>query len=110
MFDLLADDMTWEITGASRFAGKYSGKQNFLDTVIAPISACLSQPIRPTVRSMVAAGDTVVVLWDGHAIATDLAPYDNTYCWQMRLSDGRITEVTAFFDSLLLEDLLTRVG
>ena len=88
-FDLLTDDMTWVITGTSAVAGTYRSRQEFMDRAIAPINARLATPIRPTVRKIIAEGDTVVVLWDGHATARDGAPYDNTYCWIMRLADGR---------------------
>jgi ketosteroid isomerase-like protein len=52
----------------------------------------------------------VLVLWQGHAIATDGRPYDNRYCWIMRVEHGTITEVTAFFDAPTLADLFERVS
>jgi ketosteroid isomerase-like protein len=61
------------------------------------------------VRSIVAEDDDVVILWDGHATALDGLPYDNTYSWHMRLVDGVIVEVIAFFDAPALTDLLERV-
>src|SRR5688500_3425451 len=89
-FRLLADDAVWTITGSSPVAGTYASRRAFVDGALRPISARLSQPIRPTVRTIIAEGDWVVVLWDGHAVATDGRPYDNTYCWLMRLEDGQI--------------------
>ncbi|MGH2588577.1 MAG: nuclear transport factor 2 family protein [Dehalococcoidia bacterium] len=109
-FRLLADDVRWTITGSSPVAGTYTSRQDFLDRAIAPISARLSQPIRPTVQSILAEGDQVVALWDGHATATDGLPYDNTYCWVMRVLDGKVTAATAFFDSPHLTDLFERVA
>jgi ketosteroid isomerase-like protein len=35
--------------------------------------------------------------------------YENTYAWFMRLEDGRVVEVSAFFDSLEFNDLWRRV-
>lgn len=109
VFDLLADDVRWTITGTSPLAGTYTSREQFLAEVIGPLSQRLRGPIRPTVRSILADDDTVVVVWDGEATAADGRPYDNSYCWVMRVVDERIVEATAFFDSLLLADLWARV-
>ena len=108
-FRLLSDDARWTITGTSALAGTYTSRSQFLEA-IRPIGVRLSEPIRPTVQSIVAEDDVVVVLWQGHATALDGRPYDNTYSWHMRVRDGSIVEVTAFFDSPTLDDLLERVS
>jgi ketosteroid isomerase-like protein len=100
--------MRWTITGTSVLAGIYTSRAQFLDA-IRPIGARLSGPIKPTVQSIVAEDDVVVVLWRGHATALDGRPYDNQYSWHMRFQDGAIVEVTAFFDTPTLTDLLERV-
>lgn len=65
---------------------------------------------RPTaIRSIIADDDTVVVVWDGHGVANDGRPYDNTYAWIMRLADGRVVDGTAFYDSISFNDLWTRI-
>jgi uncharacterized protein len=110
VFDLLDDDVCWTITGTSAFAGTYNGRREFLDRTIGPLEARLADPIRPTVQSIVADGDRVVVLWHGHAVATDGESYDNSYSWHLRLKDGKIVEVTAFLDGATLDRLLERVA
>jgi uncharacterized protein len=109
VFDLLADDVVWTITGTSPLAGTYRGRREFLATVIAPLSARLAEPIVPTVEAVYADGDTVVVVWSGHAVAHDGEAYDNRYCWIMRVESGKLAEVTAFFDAPMLADLWARV-
>jgi ketosteroid isomerase-like protein len=109
-FRLLNDDVVWTITGSSPVAGTYASRQEFLDGAILPIAARLSQPIRPTVQRIITEGDTVVVLWDGHAVAKDGEAYDNRYCWVMRFEDGKVKEAVAFFDSPALTDLFERVA
>ena len=108
-FKLLSDDARWTITGTSRLAGTYTSRSQFLEA-IRPIGVRLSEPITPTVQSIVADGDVVVVLWQGHAVALDGRPYDNTYSWHMRIKDGAIVDVVAFFDAPTLDDLLERVS
>jgi uncharacterized protein len=108
-FELLADDALWTIVGNSVVSRKYDSKQNFIDTVIKPFNARMSQPLVPTIRSLYSDGDTVIALFDGRATAKDGKPYVNTYAWFMRFLGGRIVEVTAFFDSVEFNDFWARV-
>jgi uncharacterized protein len=67
-------------------------------------------PLRPVrIRSIHADGDTVIVLWDGHGTANDGQPYNNSYAWFMRMRDGKITDGTAFYDSISFNDLWSRI-
>jgi ketosteroid isomerase-like protein len=52
----------------------------------------------------------VIALFDASAVAKDGKPYRNTYSWYMRMSEGHIVEVTAFFDSVEFNDLWQRVS
>lgn len=109
VFDLLAPEATWTITGTGATAGTYR-KQELLDQVVNPTSARLSSPIVPTVRGIWADGDMVIVLWDGAAIAGDGRPYRNTYTWYFRMQDGKAIEAIAFLDMQEFNDLWTRVS
>lgn len=108
VFDLLAPNATWTITGTGTTAGTYS-RQALLDQVISPTSARLSTPIVPTVRGIWADGDMVIVLWDGEATARDGRPYRNTYTWYFRMEDDQVIEAIAFLDMGQFNDLWTRV-
>ena len=109
-FDLLADDVTWTITGSSPIAGTYESRQAFLDAAIGPLMARLSTPITPTLRALYAEGDTVIALFDGKATARDGRPYTNTYSWYLTFDGEQIVEVVAFFDGIALADLWNRVA
>jgi len=108
-FDLLADDVTWTIPGRSPIARTYNSRRQFLQDAIEPLNQRLSEKIIPTVKALYAEGDMVVALWDGHAVAKDGIAYDNTYSWYMRIKNGRIINVVAFFDSIELAELWKRV-
>lgn len=109
-FELLADDVRWTVTGSSDLAGTFTSKQQFMEQAIAPLAGRLSQMITPTIESVVAEDDWAVVLWSGHAVATDGQPYDNRYSWHMRLDEaGKVVEVIAFFDAAPLDELFRRV-
>jgi ketosteroid isomerase-like protein len=51
----------------------------------------------------------VIVLWDGHGVANDGQPYQNSYAWFMTMRDGKVIVGTAFYDSIPFNDLSTRV-
>lgn len=107
-FDLLDDNMTWTITGRSPIARTYNSRRQFLQDAIEPINLRLSKKIVPTLRELYAEGDMVIALWDGHAIAKDGVAYDNTYSWYMKIKNGKIVHVVAFFDSIELVELWKR--
>src|SRR3546814_4316947 len=90
-------------------SGVYNSKSDLIERAVRPITARLATPISPTVQSIVAEDDVVVVLWKGEAMALDRKPYNNTYLWHMTFKDDQITEVNAFMDTYVLNDLNRRV-
>lgn len=109
-FELLDDDARWTIVGSSPKSKVYPSKQEFINEVIAPFNARLTSPLIPTVRGLYADGDTVIVHFDGRAMASDGVPYLNTYSWHLRMNRGRIREATAFFDTRLFDEFWNRVA
>jgi ketosteroid isomerase-like protein len=109
VFDLLAEDATWTITGSCPISATYNSKQEFLDGAIAPLYARLAEPFVPSVRGMYAEGETVVVLFDARAVAKDGKPYQNTYSWYLTFEGDAVKTVVAFFDGIKLAELWERV-
>jgi uncharacterized protein len=109
VFDLLAPDAKWTIVGNSPVSRTYNSRKEFLDVVITPFNARLSKPLVPTVRGIYADGETVIALFDGEGTARDGKPYKNTYSWFMRMREGKIIEVVAFFDTIEFTDFWTRI-
>lgn len=109
VFDLLTPGAKWTIVGNSPVARTYASRQEFMDAVIQPFNARLSRRLIPSVRGLYADGDMVIALFDAEATARDGKPYRNTYTWYMRMRDGKIDEVTAFFDSIEFADFWRRV-
>lgn len=108
-FELLDEQAEWTITGSSPYSRTYPSRRDFMDEVIGPFNARLSSPLVPTVRGLYADGDTVVVLFDGQAMAIDGLAYRNTYAWLLRMDNGRVVEVTAVFDTRLFDEFWVRV-
>lgn len=109
-YDALAENVRWEIVGNSVASRTYTSKADFIDNVIAPFNARMSQRLVPTVRDIYADGDTVVVFFDAEGTARDGVPYRNTYSWFLTLRDGQIVKASAFFDSIAFNDLWRRVA
>lgn len=110
--DIFAPDMVWRIEGHSLASRQYASRQELIEEVLTPFGARFSkgEPFRPIViRSVTADEDTVVVVSDGRGIANDGEPYTNSYAWIMRLTDGRVVDGTAFYQSISFNDLWTRV-
>jgi ketosteroid isomerase-like protein len=108
-FDLLADDATWEITGNSDASGVYSSREEFLNRVIAPLTARMSTRLIPVIHALYRDGDTVIALFEAEGMARDDRPYRNNYAWFMQFRGDRIVKVTAFYDSIAFNDLWRRV-
>lgn len=108
-FDLLASDVKWTNAGTSTVSGTYHSRRDFMEQVVTSFNSRLQTPLVPTVRGLYADGDTVIVLWDGAAIARDGKSYENTYSWYLKMRDGKITNVVAVFDSAAFDDLWKRI-
>lgn len=108
-FDLLAADARWTIVGNAPVSRTYTSRQEFLDIVIKPFNARLSRRLMPSVRSIYTDGDMVIALFDAEAVARDGKPYRNTYTWYMRMRDGKIVDVVAFFDTIEFTDFWRRI-
>ena len=109
VFDLLAPDTKWTIVGNAPVSRTYASRQEFLDMVIKPFNARLSKRLMPTVRGLYADGDMVIAFFDAEGTARDGKPYKNTYTWYLQMSDGRIVNVVAFFDTIEFTDFWTRI-
>ena len=108
-FELLADDASWTIVGNSDAAKTYPTKEAFMQEVIRPFNARMKEGIKPSIRSLLADGDAVVIFFDAAGTASDGKPYVNTYAWFFEMRDGKVTKASAFFDSLVFIDLWRRL-
>ena len=107
--DAISPEVVWTIAGSGPTSGIYRTREDFLKRAVMPFTARLATPIRPTVKTIWAEGDDVIVRWDGTATAVDGKPYNNSYLWILRVEGGRAAEVTAFLDLAPYEDVIRRI-
>jgi ketosteroid isomerase-like protein len=97
----LADDVRWTNMGSTRYSGTYLGKKELLEKLIVPVFGRLESGIASTIDNVIAEGDFVVVQVRGTAETKEGRPYNNSYCHVFKMRDGKIGEVTEYFDTEL---------
>jgi ketosteroid isomerase-like protein len=103
LVDLLADDVTYTLIGSTPVSGVHRGRETVLRRLFGPLGASLAAPLRFTIRRLLRADDTVVMQADGHAMLRSGAPYDNTYCLVLRFAGTRVSEVSEYLDTALVQ-------
>ncbi len=100
--DLLADDVRWTNMGTTSLSGVYEGKAELMEKLIGPLFGRLKQGIHMDIELLVAEGDHVVAVTSGSSETLDGRPYNNNYCWIIRIRDGKLAEVTEYSDTELI--------
>ena len=97
-----ADDFCWTVTGTTKWSGTYRGKQAVLKDLMSPLFSTFADQYRNTAQRFIAEDDYVVVECRGQVTTKSGKPYNNTYCYVCRLQDGKLRELTEYFDTLLV--------
>jgi len=101
--DCLAEDIRWTVIGTTKFSGTIEGKQNVVNKLFDRVAAQLNGPTKNTIKNLIAEGEYVVVESSGRVVTAAGKPYNNTYCEIFRLAGGRVTEVTVYLDTALID-------
>jgi uncharacterized protein (TIGR02246 family) len=104
-FNLLAEDVHWTVIGSTPVSRTYPSRAAFVEGAVKPLTAKLAGLIVPTVRDIIAEGDKVVLQWEGRSSGKNGAIYHQTYCWVMRMADGKVREGTAYLDTELITQI-----
>jgi ketosteroid isomerase-like protein len=104
-FNLLAADVRWTVIGSTPVSRTYTSREAFVEGAAKPLSSKLAGPIVPTVRDIIAEGDKVVLQWEGRSSGKNGTIYHQTYCWVMRIADGKVCEGTAYLDTELVTQI-----
>jgi ketosteroid isomerase-like protein len=103
--DLLADDLRWTVIGNSPVSGRYNSKREFLEGAGVRMASKLATPIKATLKHVIADDPMVALVFDGQASGKNGTDYRQTYCWVLRVENGRIREGTAYLDTELISRL-----
>ncbi|KAI9744331.1 MAG: hypothetical protein M1818_002483 [Claussenomyces sp. TS43310] len=104
----VADDVDWTVMGTHALSGHYTDKKSFLEKSVARVSAVLEGPLRLRVRNVIGGEveEWAVVEMTADATCKNGLRYDNTYSWSTRWKDGKIVQVRAYLDGILLDRAL----
>ena len=104
--DAMAENFCWRIIGSTEWSGDYQGKQDVLDNLFAPLIAQFQDQYRNKVTRLIAENDFVVAECRGQVTTKRGKPYNNTYCWVCRFSDGKLVELIEYMDTDLVNTAL----
>lgn len=102
----MADDFTWIMEGTTAWSGTFRGKAEVQAKVLAPLFAQFATPYVNRAERMIAEGDSVVVLCRGEVVTRSGKPYNNSYCYVIRMRDGEMVELREYFDTELVTSAL----
>lgn len=106
-FNALADDIQWTAIGTTPISGVLHGKAEYLEHTYQPLQTVFGGPTACNVKRVIADGDLVVVEWKGETPLLKGGSYFNDYCWIVRVREGKLAEVTGYFDTAAVDKLFT---
>jgi ketosteroid isomerase-like protein len=101
--ELLSDDASITMFGDHRFAKTFKGKDDIYRNLFGPVRETLDGTIRMNVTNAVAENDIVIVEAHGEATTRDGRDYRNTYCFVLKLKEGKIIESREYMDTQLVK-------
>lgn len=106
LVEAMADDFCWTVTGNNRWSGTYRGKQAVLEQLLAQLRARIEGRVKTIAHRLIAEDDIVVVEARGNNTTKQGRPYNNAYCFVIRLQQGKLKEITEYMDTELVTAVL----
>jgi len=108
--ELMAEDFCWTITGTTPWSRSYRGRQAVYRELLEPLYSQFAGRYTNTAQRILADGDHVVVECRGQVTTRAGKPYNNTYCFVIRMEQGRMKELTEYLDTGLVSAALEAPG
>jgi ketosteroid isomerase-like protein len=102
----MSEGFTWRMMGGTAWSGTYSGKADVRGRMLKALFQQFATPYRSVARRVHADGDFVIVECEGEVTTKRGLPYNNDYCFVIRMRDGQLVELTEYFDSALVNRAL----
>jgi uncharacterized protein len=105
--EALAEDVRWTLTGKTKWSKTYDGLEAVQTQLLGPVFANFADQYTSRAHRFIAEDDLVVVECEGRVNTHSGKPYNNTYCFIYRVADGKIKEITEYFDTALAVSVLS---
>lgn len=104
--EAMAEDFIWRMMGTTPWSGTYIGKADVRGRMLKALYAQFGTPYRSKPSRIHADGDFVIVECQGEVKTKQGRDYNNMYCFVIRMRDGQMKELTEYFDSDLVNEVL----
>jgi ketosteroid isomerase-like protein len=104
---LLADDVTFSITGTTSWSRTFVGKTEVRDKLLVPLRNQLDGANRCSAKRFIGAGNVVVVEARGLNRTKAGQAYENRYCWVFGMEAGRVHSIKEYADTQLVRKVLS---
>lgn len=104
--DLWADDFSWTIIGTTQWSRTYRGKESVRKDLMAPLFSRFATQYTNTAIRFIAEDEYVVVECRGNVTTKEGQPYNNSYCYVCRMTNGQLKELTEYLDTELVTKAL----
>lgn len=102
----MAEDFTWILEGTGAWSRTWRGRDAVRRDLLKPLFAQFATPYRCRAERIVAEDDIVVVLARGEVMTVAAKPYNNSYCFVIRMRDGQMVELREYLDTELVAKAL----
>jgi ketosteroid isomerase-like protein len=106
----MAEDFTWILEGTGAWSRTWRGRETVRRELLKPLFAQFATPYRCRAERIIAEGDSVVVLARGEVTTLAGKPYNNSYCFVIRMRDGEMVELREYLDTELVAEALEPPG
>lgn len=103
-FESLSDDVTWSIIGTTALSRTFT-KETMLSELV-PMLATFKESPRIGVDEIISEGDRAVVLAHVEGVGPHASYKQKTYCFVLRVSDGKIREIVEYLDTVAVEEAI----
>jgi uncharacterized protein len=104
--DALANDARWTLIGSSPWSRTYEGKRAITQELMRPLFRQFADEYKARAIRIIAEDDVVVVEARSEVTTKSGKPYNQTYCYVLRVADGKVRELTEYLDTDLVNQVL----
>ncbi len=103
---LFGDDIVWIVEGTSKWSGRWEGLATVQGELVPRLFSRFATPYYNYADQIIAEDDMVVARVRGETTTHRGDAYDNSYCFVIRMKDGKIVELREYMDTALAERVL----